>query len=409
MKKRLQDERGISAVIVAISLVGLMGAALISVDYGNTVQTRRNLITGTDATALERARAEVYRTTALVGPGPVACPEATWTDYLLRNVGTIVAGSESCNVYPNGSTGTGYVVVQAQKEAATRFGGLFGLGNTQPLSVSAAQYGFVTAARGLRPMAFCNLNDHIQEWLSIVGPTSDGGTTITPTELAWYNTLPTVEPVDHPSIYAGSGAGVVHRMWFNRQSDDQPCGGSPGNWGWMDFDCLPASSSTCGNKNENIRKWTQTGYSGLVSIWNAANDDPLINPLGNDNGSCDIDNEISPWDWGCVNGTDGVRLTSESTELNFLKNNAVRFHIPIFQAMTGTGNNSRFEIYGFLGVRLWDWKKVASDGWFDMEFFEFLNSGACCSPVPTPGSVRGVRICGVDHIQGTPLSARCGQ
>ena len=381
VRKRLNDERGISAVIVAISLVGLMGAALISVDYGNVVQTRRNLITGTDSTALERARVEAFRATQLSGPGPIACPEATWTDYLIRNVGSYVNGSESCNVYPNGTTGTGYVVVQAQKEARARFGGLFGLGNTQPLSVSAAQYGYITAARGLRPMAFCFLNDHVQEWLAMVSPSSDGGTTITAAERAVYNQLPTTEPAGHPTQYAAQGAGVVHRMWFSRQSEDGQCGTSPGNWGWMDFQCTVADRSSCGNPNPDIRTWIDEGYDGLVSVWNTTNDNPAINPAGNSNGRCDTLNEVDA-KWGCLNGTDGLRLNSERDELNRLIANRTRFHVPIFKGLSGSGNNSRYEILGFLGVRLWGWDKQSNDGYFDMEFFELLNSGACCSPSP---------------------------
>jgi Flp pilus assembly protein TadG len=407
MRRRLNDERGISAVILVVSLLALMGAALISIDYGNTIQTRRHLITATDSTALDRARVENDRANALTGPGPIACPENDWQDYLLRNVGAQGLSGQQCNVYPNGSTGTGYVVVQALKESRTRFGGLFGIGNTNPLSISAAQYGFITAARGLRPMAFCNQNDHIQEWLSIVDPASDGGTEITTTEQAWYNTLPTLEPDDHPTTYVG--AGVVHRMWFNRQSDDGACGGAPGNWGWMDFDCIPAIAGSCNNPNPDIQKWLSQGYSGLVTTWNTTNDNPSINPLGNNNGTCDIPDEINPASYGCVNGSDGMRLNSEGPELNTLISNGTHFHVPIFKAVSGSGNNTRFEIYGFLGVRLWGWYKDSTNGYFDMEFFELLNSGACCSPVPSVGAVRGIKLCGVDHDSAAPLSARCGQ
>lgn len=398
-------------MIVAVSLIGLMGAAMLSIDYGNTVQTRRNLITGTDSIALERARFENDRAVPLAGPGPIECP-AGWTDYLLRNVGTYVTSSGSCNVYPNGTTSTGYVVVQAQKEARTRFGGIFGIGNTQPLSVSAAQYGFITAARGLRPMTFCDQNDHIQEWLTITSSTSPGGAVITPAEEAWYNSLPTLEPTDHPTQYAALGAGVVHRMWFSRQGDDGACGGSSGNWGWLDFDCVPAgNNSTCGNANADLPPEIHDGWEGPVSTWNSANDAPPVNNLGNSNGRCDIDNEIGPQAYGCVNGVDGMRLQSngEKDGLDYLKDNGIKFHVPIFKGLTGTGNNSRFEIVGFLGVRLWGWDKVGSDGYFDFEFFELLNTGFCCSPVPTAGAVRGVKLCGVDHDNGAPLSARCGQ
>jgi len=46
------SEEGITAVIVAISMVALMAALMLSVDAGNTWQTRRQIITATDPSAL---------------------------------------------------------------------------------------------------------------------------------------------------------------------------------------------------------------------------------------------------------------------------------------------------------------------------------------------------------------------
>src|SRR5205807_2465660 len=146
--KRIRDERGISTVIAVVSLVGLFGAVMLSLDYGNALSTRRNLVTGTDTTALHQARLEAF------APG-TACQNgggstASWQDYLIRNVGSVVSGSGVCTVHPDPNhPGTGYVVVEARKQADTRFAGMFGIGSTQPYSLSAAQYGYSKGVKGL--------------------------------------------------------------------------------------------------------------------------------------------------------------------------------------------------------------------------------------------------------------------
>ena len=45
------DEKGISAVVLAVTLIGLFGAAVLSVDAGSLWTARRNIITASDAAA----------------------------------------------------------------------------------------------------------------------------------------------------------------------------------------------------------------------------------------------------------------------------------------------------------------------------------------------------------------------
>ena len=53
--RRIKDEQGIATAIVAISLVGLFSGVLLSLDFGNMWVTRKTIISGTDATALDQA------------------------------------------------------------------------------------------------------------------------------------------------------------------------------------------------------------------------------------------------------------------------------------------------------------------------------------------------------------------
>src|SRR2546427_12837476 len=52
----MRDERGISAVVVVVSLIALFGAAVLSIDAGSAWATRRKIVTATDAAALAAAR-----------------------------------------------------------------------------------------------------------------------------------------------------------------------------------------------------------------------------------------------------------------------------------------------------------------------------------------------------------------
>src|SRR5437867_1812948 len=97
-----KDERGIAAVIVAISLAALFGALLLSVDAGNLWQTRRNLITATDATALDRARE------AALNGSSTAC-SSSWTSLLTSNGGSDVSPL-ACST--TGTNDTGYVAIE---------------------------------------------------------------------------------------------------------------------------------------------------------------------------------------------------------------------------------------------------------------------------------------------------------
>lgn len=216
----LRGEDGVAAVIVAVSLVAVFSALLLSLDAGNIWQTRRAIITATDASALEQAR-----TAAIFGPS-AACVGYQTT--LQQNAGSDVQGV-GCTVVPGPTADTGYVTVQGRKPAAVRFGGIFGQGDTTAFSSTTARWGFITSIEGLRPIALCIQNEHVAGYL---GTGVDLGV--------------------HPS--AG-----VHRVMFTK-ANPLLCGNTaPGNWGFMDFD-------GGSNSNSIMRDWLVGGYPGTVAI-----------------------------------------------------------------------------------------------------------------------------------------------
>ena len=370
-----KDERGISTVIVAVSLIGLIGAVLLALDYGNTVTTRRNIIIGTDSTALDQAKYLAFAADPSQCSNGSVTGTPSWEDYMLRNSGGAL-GVEAINcVVTNNGDGTGHVIVRGRKEAQTRFGSMFGIGNTEPYSLSAAQWGYITEAEGLRPMGICAENEHIQEWLA------NQNETLSDEDYANLRGNPITE---HP-IY--TGAGVVHRVYFTKDNPDQCGSEAAGNWGWMDFECNndgDTASSLCNNPDAELVEWIRNGYQSPVGVED-----------------CDADAETGGETGDYCNGNTGSRGGSVESALQTLVDNQTEFAIPIFDTATEEpGNNVYFNMKYFVGVRLWDFevKGPAGGRYFDFEFINLVTSGNCCAPAPEIDTgLRGIKICAVDH------------
>ena len=404
MRRRLfnRDERGISTVIVAISLLGIFGAAMLSLDAGNMWQTRRNIISVTDATALGQAKYLAF------ADDQSSC-EFTWTNFMLNLEGAGAAVTP-INCDPEAaSNGTGYVVVEGRKEARTRIGSLFGIGNTEPYSLSAAQWGWISEARGLRPISFCNKNSHVEEWLGLKNGAGSWGPAVTP---AQYQALAGTGDdngdgrIDHPSYPAistsYSNPPVVHRMYFNNDLDDGQCGNYPGNWGWLNFDGGAAA-------NPDRNDWTENGYNeGTITI---RPDSAGACPATPGNGDADDAHE------GCVPADSGAIASANSDALDAIIGKKV--HIMIFDNGTcanssGGGVTCNFEAWAILGVVLRDFDATGPEAnrWLDFEFTDIMLSGTCCVSEPVNGvdtGARGVKLCEVDHDfqAGSTIASRC--
>jgi Flp pilus assembly protein TadG len=197
--------------MAAIVMVLIMGLAALALDSGNGWQTRRGLITATDAAAL--AAAETY---AQNGNGCGGVPAT----FVSANVSA--ASVTGCSLTDLGP-GAAAVTVQAKVPLHYTFAGIIGVGDRDVHSSTTAAYGQPLGVTGLRPLGLCNASVGYQQWLA------SGMTT------------PFTVTINYGK---------------NAPSD---CGANvPGNWGVQDFD-------GGANSNNDTKNWIQNGYPGLVT------------------------------------------------------------------------------------------------------------------------------------------------
>ena len=221
---RAEDERGAVAIIVALCSIVLFGFAAYAIDAGNLWQTRRNMVTASDAAAL--ASAADYST------GGNGCSSSAGTFVTLNKADASV---DSCIVSGAGND-SGNTTVHAGTTAQFTFAGVFGLVNKQVHSTTTAKWGIPSGASGLRPFGLClYANAQLQSWLNLpTGPTGDSGTI---------------------------------RITYGK-SQPNACGTKvPGNWGVLDFD-------GGSNSNADTKDWTLNGYPDIVSVGDNIPGDP---------------------------------------------------------------------------------------------------------------------------------------
>jgi hypothetical protein len=81
--------------------------------------------------------------------------------------------------------------------------------------------------------------------------------------------------------------------------------------------------------------------------------------------------------------------------------------VPIFDFADGPGNNANFTIRAFVGVILRGYRSTPSSGsYFDVEFYDAIINGGCCSDTGIPTGAIATKICGVDHDSQTEAT-RC--
>ncbi len=403
LRRLNRDERGISAVVAVIALIGIFGAATLSVDAGNLWQTRRNMITATDAATLAEAREF-----ALTGS---ACAN-TYNTILEANAGADVY-DRNCVLVPSG-TRTGYVSVEGRKPVDVRFGVVLGLNDTAAFSLSAAQIAIPVSGLGLRPIGFCNQNSHVLEWEAFQQVLEAAGNDPVAIQAAWdsYNALykgtgddngdglidhPTGSGPSNQAVPAGrsyAGYNAVHRMYFERDIDDGQCGDFAGNWGWLSFDGLPSNVP-------DRREWIEFGYDGPVSI-NVGTD-----PCPGSPGSGDADDTAM----GCIPTDSGTIGNQVDDELMAILDEPIAIVVIDAGNCQGGGTTCTLEAYAFLGVILRGYKnKGAGPEYFDFEFVNIQLEGECCLVSGDDGADLGARvvwICAVDH-DSQDIASRCG-
>jgi len=142
---------------------------------------------------------------------------------------------------------------------------------------------------------------------------------------------------------------VNHTLLLNNA--DFGCGGASGNWGMMDFN---------GGSNPawQTKEWILDGYSGPISTA-----PPVYIP--GDPGA--------PSPGGLESAMDSI-LDQEIA-------------IPVYDLLSGSGNNARFRVMGFLSIKVCAWKFQNKDG-------EGLCYDGDLVPVPTPQNFLQVRYTG---------------
>ena len=146
-------ERGATMVIVAIVVVVLFGmAAVLVIDLGNGWQSRRHLITATDAAAL--AAAQDY-----------AIDLDGCTNQAATYVNNNFADATMVSCVLGGSPGAGWVTVTADVDVTTVLAGVIGAGDYDVSSASTARWGTTRTVGGLRPLSLCAKAFGIESWL----------------------------------------------------------------------------------------------------------------------------------------------------------------------------------------------------------------------------------------------------
>ncbi|HVL90444.1 MAG TPA: pilus assembly protein TadG-related protein, partial [Actinomycetota bacterium] len=158
-----RDERGAAAIVVALSLVVVMAAAMLTIDAGMLWNQRRTIATATDAAALAEARR------AALTPGAATACGSQWVTMLSRNTRS-QADALSCTVLP-GDRGASFEV-RARLASPVGFGAALGVRDAEAFASSVARFDPVSLVlEKTRPIAVCTQNTHMQEWFAYLDGT----------------------------------------------------------------------------------------------------------------------------------------------------------------------------------------------------------------------------------------------
>ncbi len=291
---RLRDDRGATAVTVALAMVMLFGFAAISVDVGVLWSDKKQLQNGADAAALAIAQ---------------ACAAGDCGDYetdadLLAGLNKVDGNAEAVEVditdYATGSPGEVRVTTTSDRTPwfASAVSGLLGQGDTGPTevkAVAAAQFG---PPKSLEAppiiVSWCWLKDEER----LPGMAKEG------------------DPIVIEIQNKGAGGGK-DKDDKGKKKDDEPedAGDSacdpdtaPGNFGWLEDD-------------EDV-----AGCSATVAVGGTMNEN---NKTGN-SAPCDGDELLE------ILGPEAGNI----------------FSIPMFQNYVGSGSKATFDVIGFVSLEV---------------------------------------------------------
>jgi hypothetical protein len=444
---RIREEKGISAVIVAISLVGLFGAAVLAIDAGSAWATRRKIVTGTDAAALEaawrfsqggpydpcttdgRTLAENQATAVLHVNSPDAEHIAAPTGFEV-----VVSGCPSAPV--------GHVRYDARLGSKQGFSGIFGFGQTRPYSSSTAEFGYITSPVGLRPIAICDqstvtwpVGQPVIPPALTPGPVSASGVyphfalwnwlqkgTYANFDQAAYNRYFGSLVTEYPSVSLGNtdainngltylspalGGGVVHRI-----DARDACGGGASWSGWVDLNGGSNGSGTgkeCPPKNglQTLECMLEIGFNGLPAPVSVGDPGPPASPPQCNNGSdqwCSVNDGNHNGIKSSLNALTCPAATQSADCVRDGKFIVVILDNGVFLV---SGSDDVHQV-AFVYVILRGWGSLDADNnpcsggshscTFDFEFLKVQGTGTIGhNPSPTDTTPKATDLCGIDH------------
>jgi Flp pilus assembly protein TadG len=391
--KRLQAEDGAVAVMVAVLLVVFVGVGALAVDLGSAWETKRDVVTDTDAGALAGAR-------MLARLGRANCG-ATATQDAVRNeaaaVVTLNDASTTLNSPPEIQCLGSHAIVRVdgRQSAQETFTGAAGGSNLRASSKSAALVGPTIQASGLLPLAFCNQVPAISQYLKDKG----GSTADLVTET--FDGRPYV------------GTGLVHQIDWTKQNDGA-CGEATGNWGWQSFHNKNMGSSNCNNGSDlnDLRAMVCRGYGGEVSLGVGGSHDGRYCGIVDAGELKNSDQKPEGVCWGSSgdpdSGHDQLRaswLCQDPTPSCIAQGRV--FTVMVFdQAVDRSGTTAKFQPVAFLGVILRDNAKLNPAGgggggayWsMHLEFTDSQVEGSV-GKVALDTGVSSYELCGADGLE----------
>ncbi len=140
--RRVRDERGAVAVVVALVLVPLMGFAAIGVDVAGMWSTHQQLQNGADAGALAIAQG--------CGRGACGVPADTAQKYASDNH----VGPGATGAVVTFDAGTGLVTVEARTTRPHLFAPVLGINSSALKAQASARWGSPNGGTSMLPLAF---------------------------------------------------------------------------------------------------------------------------------------------------------------------------------------------------------------------------------------------------------------
>src|ERR1700761_8462203 len=142
--KRMRDEGGQAVILVALSLVAILGFVGFATDVGVLLHAKRNLQIAADAAALAGANEITIDSTQIVAAGKAASSTNGVTDGVNGAVVTVTNGP----LYgPNKGT-KGYIEAIVTAPQPTFFMGLFRFTSSMPVAARAVAFNGATNGSG---------------------------------------------------------------------------------------------------------------------------------------------------------------------------------------------------------------------------------------------------------------------